>query len=237
MSSGDMGQNARMSYRCMFFVGGLLFVAARTHAQALQVTSGNYFIAAHAQAYTSTDGYSDSGNIAASAYSRHVEAHASYNDPDLGLHTADGNTSLHWYTSSGGDVTTLTGGVGGVADAVSYGLDTYADAGSSVEIFFNITTPVNARLDSEGTYNSDLYVWDGSAYVAYEPGLNGPIERVMGVGSYRWTSSAGSAVSGYNYYSAGIYFSVEVRPVPEPATYLALCAGMVGIFRRRTRPR
>lgn len=223
-----------MRKRAIFMAGLLLGGLPGAQAQILTVTSGDYSIIAQTQAHTDTDLDSASGNVLGGTYSRSASAFSSFDDPVLGLHTASGNASLNWNTSTTGQVTTISGGVGGVAEAVSNGLDTYALGSASVHIYFDIHAPAIARVDSEGTFNSDLYVLDSGTWQPFYPGMNGIDEIAMPVGTYRWSSGAGSQVSGYDYYSAGIFFSLEARPVPEPATLVALGIGGLALLRRRS---
>lgn len=222
-----------MQLRTLTLISVSLALARQAQAQVLQVTGGDYFIIAETRAHTDMDGGSESGSNSLSSYSRSLESFSEFDDPNLGLHTAHGVTSLLWTQSTVGAVTTMSGGVGGIAEAVSNGLDTYATGASSVSVYFTITTDANARLESQGTYNSDLYVFDGTNWVGFYTGFNGSDNIFMAQGQYKLNSSAGETVTGYNYYSSGVQFSVEAQAVPEPGTILAVGAGLLALARRR----
>lgn len=194
-----------------------LIAESRGHAQLLQVTKGDYWITAQTQAFTESDMHTFSDTIMAPSYSKSLSAYSSYTDAQNGENYASANSALNWNSDG---VSSLSGGVGGVAQGVSNGVDTYATAAATVSVYFNILTTAQADIDSEGTYNSDLYVFDGSAYVPFYTGINGVDQIRLASGAYRWDAGAGASISGYDYYSAGIFFSITATPVPEPGSSL-----------------
>lgn len=220
---------------CTLAILSLSLAAGAARAQVFVVTSGDYNIITHAEAYTVVDDDSANGNVAADNYSRFAEAYAEYDDPNLGLHTAQGNAGLLWETSTVGAVTTLHGGVGGVAQAVSNGLDTYAIGAASVAIYFDVLTDSVATLDSQGTYDSQLYVFSQGGWQQLVSLLGTWEDFDLPTGSYRWNAAAGESVSGYSYYSSGIEFSVSAQAVPEPGTLAAVGLGGIALLLRRRR--
>jgi len=223
-----------MRFRTLLAASFSLLCVPFAGAQVLVTTSGDYNVVTTAQAVSVTDSENYNGNFVGSAFSRSAESYAEYTDPELGWHYAHGAASLFWTTSTSGGVTTLSGGVGGIAEAFSNGLDTYALGAASVAVYFDITTLANVHVDSEGTYDSQMYMWNGSGWDQVLT-LMGPDDIVLGAGSYRWNSGAGEQVTGTNYYSSGIQFSVAAQAVPEPGTMAALGLGAAVLLRRRAK--
>lgn len=225
-----------MRIRTLSFALSPIAVMASAQAQVMTVTSGDYYVIAQTQAVTDFHEEIYNGNSATSSFAKSAEQYSSFDDPIFGLHTAHAAASLLWNTSTAGGVTTLSGGVGGVAEAWSNGLDTYATGAAAVSIYFTVNTESHAVLDSQGTYNTDVFVLDNGNWVGFETGFNGVIERDMGVGFYKLSASAGESVSGSNYYSSGIQFSAALQAVPEPGTLVAVGLGMTALLiKRRSR--
>lgn len=211
----------------------LALTSAAAHTQVLQTNGGSFFVTAFARAHTVEDNQSTSGSSSTSSFSLSRSAYAEFNDPSLGLHTASGATSLMWTTSTAAGVTTLAGGVGGVAETWSQGLDTLATGASTVQVEFQILEASNARIESQGTYNSDLYVWDNGSWVGYMTGFTGVEHVVIAPGLYRWDAGAGETASGTSFYSSGIDFSIQAQAVPEPSAMAAVGLGLAVFLRRR----
>lgn len=213
----------------------VLLTASLAHAQVLQVTKGDYWITAQTQAYTQSESHTDSGIVMAPSFSKNLSAYSAYTDAQYGDNNASANSGLNWNSDG---LSSMSGGVGGVAQGISNGLDTFATAAATLSVYFDILAPVRADIDSEGTYNSDLYISDGSAYVPFYTGINGEDHIDLAPGSYQWSAGAGASISGYDYYSAGIFFSISATPVPEPSQYANLIgiAFVGGYLLRRHRP-
>lgn len=215
-------------------IGTLVSLSAVASAQVLTTTGGDYFVIATSQAHTVTDGGSESGFSGTSSFSRSRSSSASYNDPDLGLQTAASAGNLLWNTTTSGGTTTVSGGGGGYAEGMSTGLETYASGGGSVAVYFTVHVDATAVFDSQGTYSSDLWRYDGTEYVAFQTGWNGTDTISLPTGMYRVNASGGETISGSAYYSSGTSFSIAATAVPEPSSLLLL-GGMASFFIRRRR--
>lgn len=215
-------------------VASLSLLAGLSQASVLTFQYADYDVYTRAIAHTDTQTDSDTGTSSFLSWSDSRQSSAVFDDPDLGTHTASGSASAYYSYADNGGTSSFSGGVGGVAESVSFGLDTYADAYATLEIYFTANVSVTAATSSEGTYNSDLYRWNGSAWDPFYVGLNGPDTVILTPGEYKWYSAAGSSTSGYNYYSAGINFSMDAQAVPEPAS-IAVVAGGVALAARRKR--
>ncbi len=207
---------------------------AASGAQILELTETRFAVHAEGLAIGTYDVDGSEGVTSAGTHSASAHIHVSETDPDLGEHYGIGSASFSWSVTTSGQTTTLSGGVGSLAESFSNGLDAWARAWSSLSHYFTVDAPAVGTLQSEGTYNSDLYIYDGTDYVPFYTGLNGSDQVAMDAGRYRWDSAVGEWVTGSASYSSGISFTVSVAPVPEPGTWLTLAVGAWAAWRKRS---
>lgn len=204
------------------FLAGALG-AGSVLAGPIEGVKGEYGVYAYAQAYTVTDEEKFQGTLSQPSFSIGAQADASYADPLTDLHTAYGAGGVNWNQSA---PNVLSAGVGGLAEAFSYGLDTAATGTGSLKLYFDLTTQVKASLMYEGTFDSQLYRLEGgnwqqvASWVAWE-------DFELAAGSYRWDGSAGENVTGSSAYSSGMFFTLTVTPVPELPSVLMAMTGLV----------
>lgn len=212
----------------------LLGIVALAHSQVMQLDHVDYYVQAKTQVGDQSDDKLDNNTSTLTSFSKSLSSYTSISDPTNGDSYASAGASAGWNMSAPSSTMTLTGFGGGVAEAWYNGYDTYALAVGTVTVFFDVLIGANAMLNSEGTYNSDLYVLNGSDYVPFYTGLNGTDNVFMPAGSYKMVSGAGSEATGGSYYSAGVNFTIEAEAVPEPASLFALSAG-AGLLLKRSR--
>lgn len=211
---------------CLALASGTSSVFADT----IELVRGDYNVYAFASAHTVSEEQRFEGSSSSSSFSIGAQADAAYADPSTDLHTAHGAGGASWNRSSSN---VLSAGVGGIAEAFSWGLDTAATGTGRLQLYFDLTSDVKVSLVYEGTYGSELYrLQDGgwqqvAIWSAWE-------NFDLAQGSYRWDGGAGESVTGSSAYSSGMFFTMTVTPVPElPTAALALLGlGVLGACRK-----
>jgi len=201
------------------------------HAGLMTFVGVDYNLVAQASAGPNSDSDTFQEFRSDASFSAGVLAYAEYFDGSDTNYAQGTGGGTHSFTTDG-ITDRIHGSVGGVAEAAAYSVDTYALGAGTLEVFFNLAGTANARMQSEGTYDSQLYRRDAGDWVQINS-VNATIEDVLTAGEYRWVSSAGSDVSGWSYYSAGIEFWIDTAPVPEPASMVVLAGGLLAALRRR----
>lgn len=202
----------------------------------LQFVSADYRAFASAQASTDFDEQDFRATSGMPIFSVSAQASASFEDPDLGPNSAYAAASVFWSVTYSGRNATLHAGAGGIAEAVSTGLDTYSTGFGTLSVYFDVSASTSGVIDSEGTYPTDLYRFDGNDFVPFYTGMSGPDRIDLLPGTYRWDGSGGESVSGYSYYSSGVDFFLTTMAVPEPTGLPMLMTGLsvLALLRRRT---
>lgn len=193
----------------------------------IDIIEGTYHTGAIAKIEAQIDLEDFPGTSSASSFSVGATAFVELDDPDLGRHSATASGSVRWGLSATGGIPRLETGVGGFASTESNGLDTYASAGGTLSLVFDVTAPIHALVDSEGTFPSDLYVLGDAGWLPFFIGVSGVDSFRMSPGRYRWDGAAGDTSTGFNSYSSGIFFTLEAQPVPEPNGRFLLGAGLL----------
>ena len=222
-----------MFWRYAFFAASALPTIAS--AQVLQTTGGDVNIIAQARAHTEEETHNNSGFFGGSSVEMSLTAFKEYSDPTQGYCYARGTAGLFWRQTDNGTVSELTGGAGGIAEAYTEGLDTLALGAASISVYFEVLTDSIAEIDSQGTYNTDLYAWDGNGWAAFYTGFTGTETINISAGRYKWDAAAGEMVTGYSYYSSGVNFRITAQAVPEPGSVAAVGLGALFLIRRRKR--
>ncbi len=215
---------------------GCLFVLAlsgRADAQLLRVNSVDYALTAFAAVDDVSYSESYSATGAMPSFSRSAVASIDESDDIDGYNTAYSASSVNVGFVDSGSSAKLTSGVGAIAEAFNEGRETRSIASASMAVDFDITTQVQANADSSGTYESNLFRWEGNSWQPFMYGIVGPEQFQMSAGRYRWAGAVGESVSGTSYYSSGIFFTLEVQAVPEPASLAVVGLGGLALLRRR----
>ena len=110
-----------------------------------------------------------------------------------------------------------------MAETVSNGLDKCALGAASIRVYFELSDDVSAPLESNGTFDTQLFMRERAAWVQV-PSILGFDDLILGLGSYRWDAGAGTATSGYDYYSASAKLKMGVQAIPLPPMMLPFTA-------------
>lgn len=217
------------------FFGSLIVLAfsGKADAQLLRVNSVDYALTAFAAVgdVSYYEGFLATG--ASPSFIRTATASIDGSNDIDGYNTASSAASVNVDFVDGGSSAKLASGVGAMAEAFNEGRETQSSATASMVVDFDITTMVQANADSSGTYESNLFRWEGNSWQPFMYGIVGPEQFQMSAGRYRWAGSVGEWVSGTNYYSSGIFFTLEVQAVPEPTSLAVLGLGGLALLRRR----
>lgn len=222
-----------MFWRYAFLAASVL--PSMAFAQVLHTTGGDVNIITQARAHTEEETHQNQGFFGGASVEMGLTAYKEYTDPIQGYCYARGTAGLFWRQTDNGGVSELTGGAGGIAEAYTEGLDTLALGAASISVYFEVLTDSVAEIDSQGTYNTDLYIWDGNDWAPFYTGFLGTETININTGLYKWNASAGEMVTGYSYYSSGVNFRITAQAVPEPGSLFAIGLGGVLLLRRRKR--
>lgn len=204
----------------------VLSLASHTaDASVLTVSGGEYSIVVQTSAATIVDENTESGSALGASFSMQKDSLSKFQDPQLGEHYGWAAASLRWGVSTAGVITTLSGAAGGIAEAFANGLDTFALGASNIRVYFDLGTRSSAYVESGGTFDTQLFMRQGEAWVQVLS-LLGNDNLILESGSYRWDASAGATAAGTDFYSASAEFRMSVQPVPIPTSIVGIISAL-----------